>query len=196
MVSLLPASAECHGLLALLLLHDSRRPARVSANGQLVPLEEQRRECWDQDAIANGLSHLDTALMLRSPGPYQLQAAIAALHAQATEAAATDWRQIALLYMSLLRHLPTPVVELNAAVAIAMAGDLDAGLAWMDRLAERGELADYHLLPAARAGLLRRAGRLPDAALAYQAAIEQCKNASEREYLRRQIAVLTLTNET
>jgi RNA polymerase sigma-70 factor, ECF subfamily len=192
LVSLLPDKAECHGLLALMLLHDSRRLARVSADGELIPLEEQSRSQWDRTAISEGLRHLDLALLQRQAGPYQLQAAIAALHAQAETAAATDWNQIAFLYLALLRHLPTPVVELNAAVAMAMSGDFEKGLHWIAQIEARGDLKDYYLLPAARADLLRRAG-LAGAADAYRAALALVKNDSERRYLLRRLNTVTGT---
>ena len=137
-----------------------------------------------------GLGGLPGAIARRRPGPYQLQAAIAALHARAARPADTDWAQIAALYGALLRHLPTPVVELNAAVAVAMAGGVDQGLAWLDRIDARGALADYHLLPAARADLLRRAGRTNEARAAYGRALALVRNAAERAYLERRIAEL------
>ncbi len=184
---LMPHSSEAHGLVALMLLHDARRPARLSADGQPVLLEAQDRTRWNRDAIDAGLRYLDEALAMRRPGPYQLQAAIAALHARATTAKATDWRQISHLYLALLQHLPTPVVELNTAVAIAMAGDLDEGLKWIDRIAARGDLTDYHLLHAARADLLRRSGRLDEAIGAYNAALALTANMGERQFLMSRI---------
>ncbi len=186
--TLLPAHAECDGLLALMLLHDARRETRVGANGVLVPLEEQNRAQWNRELIQEGLTALDRAMLRRQPGPYQLQAAIAALHAQAPTASETDWRQISHLYFALLRHMPTPVVELNAAVALAMTGGYDQGLEWIDKIAARGELTEYHLLPAARADLLRRKGDFAAAAKAYKEALGLVKNAGEREYLRRRLA--------
>ena len=190
LAELLPDDAEAGGLLALMLLHDARRTARVGAAGELVPLEAQDRGRWDGGAIAEGLAVLDAAIARRRTGPYQLQAAIAALHARAARPADTDWAQIAALYGALLRHLPTPVVELNAAVAVAMAGGVDQGLAWLDRIDARGALADYHLLPAARADLLRRAGRTDEARAAYGRALALVRNAAERAYLERRIAEL------
>lgn len=184
LVALLPDDAEAGGLLALMLLHDARRAARVGPAGELVPLEEQERARWDGALIAEGLARLDAAITRRAPGPYQLQAAVAALHARAPRAADTDWPQIAALYGALLRHLSTPVVELNAAVALAMAASADAGLAWLDRIAARGALADYHLLPAARADLLRRAG---EARAAYAQALALARNPAEPGYLRRRM---------
>ncbi len=184
---LLPNHAECLGLLALMLLHDARRSARTGADGELIALDEQDRSLWDRKQIDEALQLLDSAVLMRQPGPYQLQAAIASLHAQAACAADTDWMQISHLYFALLRHTPTPIVELNAAVALAMADSLSAGLAWMDRLAARGDLDGYYLLPAARADLLRRDGRLAEAAIAYEAALTLVRNDSERAYLVRRL---------
>ena len=165
LVELMPEEPEAQGLLALMLLHDARRATRIDAAGALIPLEEQDRSRWQRDAIAEGLAVLEAALHRRRRGPYQLQAAIAALHAEAERADATDWEQIAVLYAGLLSEQPSPVVELNAAVALAMARGPEQGLAWIERLEQGGELAGYHLLPAARADLLRRLGRLPEAAV-------------------------------
>ena len=190
LAELLPDDAEAGGLLALMLLHDARREARVGAGGELVPLEAQDRGRWDAAAIAEGLAVLDAAIARRQPGPYQLQAAIAALHARAARAADTDWAQIAALYGALLRHQPTAVVELNAAVALAMAGGVDRGLDWIDRIDARGALGGYHLLPAARADLLRRAGRTVEARAAYERALALVRNAAERDYLRRRLDAL------
>lgn len=181
--TLLPAHPEARGLLALMLLTDARRAARLSAAGDLVPLEEQERTLWDRARIDEGVAVLDGALAMRAPGPYQLQAAIAALHSTAARAEDTDWAQIALLYGELLRWTPTPIVELNAAVARGFAGDLDGALVALDALEARGELARYHLLPAARADLLRRLGRRGEAAAAYDAAIALATNETERRYL-------------
>ncbi len=191
LVQLLPDHAECLGLLALMRLHDARRSTRTDPAGDLLPLEEQDRTRWDREAITEGVALLDAAMLKREPGPYQLQAAIAALHAQAATAADTDWMQISHLYFALLRHQPTPVVELNAAVALAMRAGPEEGLAWIDRIAARGDLADYHLLPAARADLLRRAGRPEEAAAAYQAALALVQNEGERRYLLRRLAEVT-----
>jgi RNA polymerase sigma-70 factor (ECF subfamily) len=184
---LLPADAETRGLLALMLLTDARRPARVSADGALIPLDDQDRRCWDRRGIDEGTVLLDQALALRRPGPYQLQAAIAAVHASAATAGETDWPQIALLYDGLLQWMPTPVVRLNAMVARGMAGDLDGALTGLARLDAEGELARYHLLPAARADLLRRAGRLAEAADAYRSALTLVVNRAERAYLERRL---------
>jgi RNA polymerase sigma-70 factor (ECF subfamily) len=185
-VELLPDEAEARGLLALMLLHDARRPARTH-DGELVPLEEQDRGKWDRELIREGTAVLDAALPLRRPGPYQIQAAVAALHANAATAADTDWPQIAALYGGLLRHARTPVVELNAAVAVAMAGRMDRGLAWIAEIEQRGELAAYHLLPAAKADLLRRAGRPAEAAVEYCKALGLVTSPAERRYLERRL---------
>ncbi len=185
--SLLPERHEPKSLLALLLLHDARREARTDARGDLVILEEQDRARWDQAQIAEGLALLETALAMRATGPYAIQAAIAALHARATEAAATDWRQIAELYAALHATLPSPVVALNYAVAISMADGPEAGLARLDALVASDAIGGYHLLPAARADLLRRAGRHAEAALAYAEALAQVGNDTERRYLARRL---------
>ena len=188
LVELMPDEPEALGLLALMQLHDARRVTRVDAEGALVPLEEQDRSRWNMASIAAGLATLDAALALQQRGPYQVQAAIAALHARAARAEDTDWAQIAALYRGLLAEHPSPVVELNAAAAHAMAVGLEEGLRWIERLADRDELAGYHLLPAARADLLRRLGRLDAAAHAYDAALALARNAAERRYLERRRA--------
>jgi RNA polymerase sigma-70 factor (ECF subfamily) len=181
---LLPDEPEPAGLLALMLLQHSRRAARVGERGELVLLEAQDRSRWDRAAIAQALPLVDRALTLRRPpGPYALQAAIAAVHANARRAEETDWRQIALLYAELANVLPTPVVTLNRAVAIAMADGPAAGLALADALANGGALDDYHLLHATRADLLRRAGRRAEAAAAYARALELATNEPERRFL-------------
>ena len=188
LVELMPGEPEAQGLLALMLLHNARRATRIDSEGALVPLEEQDRSRWQQDAIAEGVAVLEAALLRRRRGPYQLQAAIAALHAQASRADATDWQQIAALYSGLLSEQPSPVVELNAAVALAMAQGPEHGLAWIERLDQGGELEGYHLLPAARADLLRRLGRGAEAAVAYRAALALVRNPAERLYLERRLA--------
>jgi len=187
-VELLPASAEAKGLLALMLLTDSRRAARQTEGGELVPLEEQDRRAWSAAQIEEGLRLVSDAMAMRAPGPYQIQAAIAALHAQAKTPADTDWAEISLLYQGLLRWTPTPVVELNAAVALGMSTTLESALAWIARIEEGGELARYHLLPASKADLLRRLGRLDEAAASYRQAIELATNPAERRYLERRMA--------
>lgn len=181
----LPDDAEAEGLLALMLLHDARRESRAGPKGEFVPLEEQDRARWVRPQIDDGLARLNAALARQRPGPYQVQAAIAALHATATTAAETDWPQIATLYRRLLEFSPTPIVELNAAVALAMAVSIDTGLAWLDRLAHLKSLANYHLLSAARADLLRRAGRWDESLTAYDMAISLVKQPVERQYLER-----------
>ncbi|HEV2892277.1 MAG TPA: DUF6596 domain-containing protein, partial [Actinomycetota bacterium] len=188
---LVPDDPEVGGLLALLLLHHARADARVDPHGDLVPLEEQDRGRWDADMIGEGLGLLDRALRRRRPGPYQLQAAIAAQHALAARAADTDWLQIAALYAELLRLRPSPTYELNRAVAVAMAYGPDAGLALLDRLEATGALAGYHLLAATRADLERRAGRPTLAATAYRQALELATNQVERRYLRRRLDQVT-----
>jgi len=188
LVSLMTDQAEAQGLLALLLFQDSRRDARANADGELIPLEEQDRALWHREYIGEATAILDAAMLARRPGPYQIQAAIAALHANAARAADTDWRQISALYGALLRHVATPVVELNAAVALAMAASVDDGLAWIDRLVQGGMLEGYHLLHAARADLLRRAGRFGEAKIAYEQSLALVTNGSERQYLQRRLA--------
>ena len=185
---LMPEEPEAGGLLALLLLQDSRRAARTDSQGDLVTLEDQDRSRWDRTEIAEGQQVLEGALRAGRPGPYQLQAAIASCHASADKAADTDWPVIARVYGQLARINPSPVVELNRAVAVGMAQGPEAGLALMDSLAESGALAGYHLLPAARADLLRRLGRQAEAADAYGAALALAGTDAERRYLaRRQV---------
>jgi RNA polymerase sigma-70 factor, ECF subfamily len=184
---------ESLGLLALLLLHDSRRAARVGANGELVLLEEQDRALWDRLEIEEGSALLERALRMRRPGPYQVQAAISALHAQAGEPGETDWPQIAALYTELMRMTPSPVIELNRAVAIAMADGPLRGLALLDSPQLGRALREYHLFHAARADLLRRAGQLQAAGSAYALALDQCQNERERAFLRRRLAEVAST---
>ncbi|HET8577735.1 MAG TPA: RNA polymerase sigma factor [Methylomirabilota bacterium] len=189
LVELLPAQAEPKGLLALMLLHDSRRETRLNGSGDIVLLEEQDRTRWDRSEIEEGMALVETALSegARPPGPYALQAAIAAVHAQAPTAAATDWQQIAALYGMLARVHPSPVVELNRAVAVAMSGGLEGGLALVEELDRRGELAGYHLLPTARAELLRRLGRHAEAAESYRRALALVSNQAERRHLEKRL---------
>ena len=179
---------EALGLLALLLLHDSRRSARVGPEGELVLLEEQNRSMWDQKEIQEGVTLLDRALHMRRAGPYQVQAAISALHAQAKHSEDTDWGQIAALYGELLRMMPSPIVELNRAVAVAMADGPLRGLALLNRLELELALRDYYLFHAACADLLRRAGRMNEAAVSYSPALRLCQNERERAFLRRRLA--------
>jgi RNA polymerase sigma-70 factor (ECF subfamily) len=178
------------GLLALMLLHDSRRRARVDAAGALVTLEEQDRSLWDRDQIEEGLALVDQALRRRRVGAYQLQAAIAALHAGAGSAADTDWPQIAALYDELARINPSPVVRLNGAVAVGMSEGPQRGLALIDRLGATGELDRYHLFHAARADMLRRLGSFEAAADAYRRALALMANDVERAFLERRLAAL------
>lgn len=182
---------EVSGLLALFLLQDSRRAARIDDTGALVPLELQDRGRWDRKQIAEGLELLESALQAQHPGPYQIQAAVAALHAQAPTAAATDWQQIAALYGQLIRLMPTPVVALNHAVAVAMARGPAAGLELIDRLGSSKELESYALYHAARADLLRRLDRRPEAEAAYAQALTRTTNSVERAYLERRIIEVT-----
>ncbi|WUJ50845.1 RNA polymerase sigma factor [Kribbella sp. NBC_00382] len=188
---LMPDEPEVSGLLALMLLHDARQASRQDDTGQLIPLEEQDRAHWDAETIALGIEVLETALRRREPGPYQIQAAIAACHATAQTAQDTDWPQIAGLYAQLTRFVPTPVVKLNQAVAIGMAEGPAAGLLLVDELVASGTLADYHLLPATRADLLRRAGRLTEAATAYREAVTRATTDAERAFLQRRIEETT-----
>ncbi|MEZ4502639.1 MAG: RNA polymerase sigma factor [Dehalococcoidia bacterium] len=187
LVELMPDEPEAIGLLALMLLHDSRRDARTNAAGDLVTLEEQDRSLWHHDQSLEGRTLIDRAMRARRPGPFQLQAAIAALHAEAETPEATDWVQIGLLYSELLRIQPSPIVRLNRAVAVAMALGPRVGLAELDELAEEGDLEGYHLLHAARADLLRRDGRPSEAAEAYERALQLCSNPVEERYLRRRL---------
>jgi RNA polymerase sigma-70 factor (ECF subfamily) len=191
LVDLMPDEPEALGLLSLMLLHDSRREARTSIHGELVPLEDQDRSRWDREQIAEGAALVGRALRMRRAGPYQLQAAIAALHCQAESPEATDWAQIAALYGELQRLQPTPVVALNRAVAVAMAESPEAGLALLDDAALSEALESYHLYHAAKADLLRRAGRRAEAAQAYQRALALATNETERAYLRRRLSEVT-----
>ena len=183
--SLQPGQPEVQGLLALMLLQASRGLARLSPEGYLLTLEEQDRRLWQGDLIAEGLAVLELALPARAPGPYQLQAAIASLHAKAPTASQTDWRQISALYGALLRHKPEPLILLNAVIACAMAHGVAHGLAWLDRLEAVPSLASSHYLHAARADLLRRQGDRPEALAAYARAAMLASNAVERQYLLR-----------
>ena len=183
--ALMPDEPEALGLLALMLFHDARTVARVDEAGDLVLLEDQDRSLWDASMIEEAASVLDAALRLRRPGPFQVQAAIAACHAQSADAAETDWMQIAALYATLVEMVPSAVVELNRAVAVSMALGPGEGLAIVESLAESGELRGYHLLPAARADMLRRLGRYPEAASAYEEARDLAGTEAERRYLER-----------
>ena len=189
LVELLP-EPEALGLLALMLLHESRRIARTSATGELVLLDDQDRALWSREYIAEGQALVERALSSRRFGPYALQAAIAAVHAEAPRAAATDWAQIAGLYDVLARADPSPVVELNRAAAVAMRDGPAAGLALIDALLARGDLADYHLAHSARADLLRRLGRSTEARAAYELALGLTRQAPERRFLERRLREL------
>lgn len=188
LVALMPDEPEALGLLALLLLHDARRDARTSDDGGLVLLEDQDRSRWDRTEIEEGEAVLDRALRAGRPGPYQVQAAIAALHDSAPRPAATDWPQIAALYGRLANLAPSSVVELNRAVAVAMAEGPAAGLARLEALAADSQLADYPYFHAARADLLRRLGRGSAAAHAYQRALDLTINEVERRFLAQRLA--------
>jgi RNA polymerase sigma-70 factor (ECF subfamily) len=185
-----PDDPENLGLLALLLLQDSRRDARTNVAGELVPLEEQDRSRWLAGQIDEGIRLIERALNLHRPGPYQLQAAIAAVLAEAKAAEYTDWTQIAALYAELARIHPSPVVALNHAVAVAMSEGLERGLALIEQLGASGELENYHLYHAARADILRRLDRRKEAIDAYRRAIDLVANRVEEAYLRRRIAEL------
>ncbi len=188
LVELMPDEPEALGLLALMLLHDARREARVGAAGELILLDDQDRSRWDARCIEEGGALVERALRMRRPGPYQVQAAIAAVHDEAPSAGETDWTQIALLYDALEALDPSPVVELNRAVAVAMVDGPARGLELIDVIEAAGELADYHLLHAARADLLRRLDRRREASLAYRRAHELAGNEAEREFLARRLA--------
>ena len=187
LAELLP-EPEVMGLLALMLLQESRRTARTSPAGDLILLEDQDRSLWNRDQIAEGKALVERALSSRRFGPYSLQAAIAAVHADASNAAATDWAQIAGLYDLLVRMEPSPVVELNRAVAVAMRDGPDAGLALIDAILARGDLADYHLAHAARADLYRRLGRTAEARVSYGMALALAHQEPERRFLERRLA--------
>lgn len=191
LVPLLDARTEAVALLALMLLTDARRAARVDADGELVLLEDQDRSRWDRDAIIEGLTLVPRALVASGPGPYGLQAAIAALHAQAPSAAATDWPQIEALYLRLFSIKPTAVVALNLAVAQAMVHGPAVGLARLDELSGDRTLGGYHLLPAARADLLRRLGDRAAAATHYRDALAHVGNGPERRFLEKRLAEVT-----
>jgi len=192
---LLPAQREVAGLLALMLLIDARRPARMDARGRIVLLDDQDRSLWNADQIAEGRRLVVESLTGGPPGPYALQAAIAAVHDEAANVATTDWPQVVALYDVLRTVDPSPLIELNRAVAVAMVDGPAAGLALLETLIADGRLAGYHLLPAARADLLRRLGRTAEAAQAYRHALELVGNEPEREFLRRQLATLGVSGE-
>jgi len=189
LLELLP-EPESMGLLALMLLHESRRTARASAAGEMVLLDEQDRSLWNRALIEEGAALVMRALSSRRFGPYTLQAAIAAVHAEAKDAASTDWAQIAGLYEVLLRADPSPVVALNRAVAIAMRDGPAAGLPLIEAILARGDLADYHLAHAARADLCRRLGQTAEARASYERALSLARQAPERQFLERRLAAL------
>jgi RNA polymerase sigma-70 factor (ECF subfamily) len=188
LAELLPGNPETMGLLALMLLHDSRRDARSSPGGYLIPLEKQERSLWHLDQIAEGTQMVERALGRRNPGPYQIQAAIAAVHAEAKSADKTDWTQIAALYGVLSDLQPSPIVSLNNAVAVAMSEGPEHGLRLIDGLGAAGDLENYHLYHAARADLLRRMNRYSDARVSYERALSLTENGVERRYLLLRIS--------
>jgi len=186
LVGLLP-EPEAVGLLALMLLHESRRTARSSPAGELILLDEQDRSLWNRDLVSEGAALVERALVSRRFGPYTLQAAIAAVHAEAQSAAATDWAQIVALYDVLLRVDPSPVVELNRAVAVAMRDGPEAGLTLIDAILARGDLTEYHLAHSARADLCRRLGRTAQARGSYERALRLTRQEPERRFLERRL---------
>jgi len=190
LVELLP-EAEAIGLLALMLLHEARRSGRATSDGELVLLEEQDRSLWNQGQIAEGVALVERSLGTRRFGPYTLQAAIAAVHAEAPSPESTDWAQIVGLYDVLMRVEPSPVVELNRAAAVAMRDGPAAGLALVDRILARGDLADYHVAHAARADLCRRLGRTEEAVDAYERALGLATQEPARRFFRRRLRELT-----
>ncbi len=190
LVELLP-EPEALGLLALLLLHDARRAARTSPTGEVILLGDQDRALWNHAQIAQGSELVQQALSAHAPGPYAIQAAIAALHAEAPDSPSTDWAQIVGLYDVLVHMEPSPVVELNRAAALAMRDGAAAGLAAIDAILARGELADYHLAHSARADLCRRLGRLTDARASYARALELNRQEPERRFLQRRLGELS-----
>jgi RNA polymerase sigma-70 factor (ECF subfamily) len=194
LIELLPPAdldAEVIGLVALMLLHESRRAARTSAEGELILLDEQDRSRWDRGLIAEGIALVERALGTRRFGPYTLQAAIAAVHAEAPTAEATDWAQIVGLYDVLIKADPSPVVALNRAAAVAMRDGPEAGLALIDAILARGELKEYPFVHAARADLLRRLGRRAEAATAYQTALGLTRQEPERRFLERRLRAVS-----
>jgi RNA polymerase sigma-70 factor (ECF subfamily) len=190
LLELLP-EPEVAGLLALMLLQESRRAARSSPQGELILLADQDRSLWNREQIAEGVALVERALASRQAGPYALQAAIAAVHAEAPRAADTDWAQIVALYDVLLQATPSPVIELNRAVAVTMRDGPQAGLALIDAILARGDLADYHLAHSARADFCRRLGKNEDARASYQRALDLARQEPERRFLQRRLAELT-----
>ena len=190
LLTALQPDPEVMGLLSLMLLQESRRAARTSPTGELILLENQDRSLWNREQIAEGVAFLETALNSRRFGSYTLQAAIAAVHAEAESFAVTDWRQIVALYNQLVRIQPSPVVELNRAVAIAMCDGPEAGLAHIDAVLEHGELASYYLAHSARADMYRRLGRPAEARSAYEKALALTQQEPERQFLQERIRQL------
>jgi RNA polymerase sigma-70 factor (ECF subfamily) len=186
---LLPDS-EVTGLLGLMLLHESRRPARTSSKGNIILLEDQDRSLWDRDMIEEGLTLVERAFSSKPPGPYTLQSAIAALHAEAARPEATDWAQITRLYSRLLRINPSPIIELNRAIAIAMHKGPEAGLQQIDAILERGDLDDYHLAHSARAELCRKLGRTNQARASWERAFALAQQDPERRFIQRKLSEL------
>jgi RNA polymerase sigma-70 factor (ECF subfamily) len=191
LIELMPHASEAQALLALMLLNEARRDARVSAQGDMVLLEQQDRRLWHAHELCEGLALVEAALRRGPPGEYALQAAIAGVHAQAASASETDWPQIASLYSLLARLNPSPVVALNHAVAVAMADGAAAGLRLIERIVDSGALAGYHLLPAAQADLLRRLERREEAAQAYRAALRLVGNDADRRFLEQRLREVT-----
>jgi len=189
LLALLP-EPEVMGLLGLMLLHESRRAARTSGDGDLILLEQQDRSLWNKDQIGEGIRLTESALRSRRFGAYTLQAAIAAVHAESSSVASTDWRQITLVYGQLLRIQPSPVVELNRAVAVAMCEGLEQGLRLVDELLAREQLSGYHLAHSARADLCRRLGRIPEARVSYEKALALASQEPDRRFLARRLAEL------
>ena len=194
LLELLP-EPEVMGLLALMLLHESRRAARATTEGEMILLEDQDRSLWNREQIAEGVALVERALVSRRFGPYTLQAAIAAVHAEATDATSTDWPQIVALYSALARMEPSPVVKLNRAVALAMRDGPEAGLMLIDGLFARGELTDYHLAHAARADLCRRLGKRAEARISYDRALALTQQTPERRFLEKRLRELDEKNE-
>ncbi len=190
LAQLMPNEPEAYGLLSLMVLHNSRCRARLDEAGELIPLEDQDRTLWDEDSIEDGCSLLEKATHLGRSGPFQLLAAIAACHATAASASATDWSEVARLYEQLYWANPSPVIALNRAVAIAMADGLAEGLALVDELDAEGSMPNYYLLPATRADLLRRLGRVEEAEVAYRHAIGMAPSDPERRFMLRRIVEL------
>jgi RNA polymerase sigma-70 factor, ECF subfamily len=195
LIELLP-EPEAVGLLGLMLLHESRRDARSTSEGELVLLDDQDRSHWNRDQIAEGVSLVERALSSRRFGPYTLQAAIAAVHAEATNAAATDWAQIVSLYDVLLGVDPSPVVELNRAVAVAMRDEPLTGIALIDAILERGDLVDYYLAHSALADLCRRLGRTTEARASYERALTLARQEPVRPFLKRRLSELKNHHDT